>query len=83
MTQTERILDYLTKYKSITQLEAVRDLGCYRLSARIADLKKEGYTFETDTVTAKNRFGDSCTFSRYKLVEAIADESGQYEFASM
>jgi hypothetical protein len=34
------IEDYLDTYGEITPLEAMRDLGIYRLASRISDLKK-------------------------------------------
>lgn len=42
MTQCERILRHLQDYGSITQAEAVSEYGCYRLGARIWDLKAQG-----------------------------------------
>ena len=42
MTQVERVEKYMIDFGSITQLEAMRDLGIMRLSARIWDLKHEG-----------------------------------------
>lgn len=86
--QTEQIIDYLNKYGSISQLEAVRDIGCYRLSARIADLKAEGYEIESDFESAKNRFGETVSFKRYRLKgdkderenSIKLDRSGNYTF---
>lgn len=43
MTQCERILRHLQDYGSITQAEAVTEYGCYRLGARIWDLKLRAY----------------------------------------
>lgn len=65
--QTEKILEYMEEFGSISQLEAVKDIGCYRLSARIADLKKEGYEIESEFESSKNRFGETVSFKRYKL----------------
>lgn len=42
MTQCERILRHLQDYGSITQAEAVTKYVCYRLGARIWDLKAQG-----------------------------------------
>lgn len=42
MTQKERILKYLNDFGSITPLEAMRDLGVMRLSARIMELNRNG-----------------------------------------
>ena len=40
-TQNQRIIDYINQFGSITQLEALRDLGVMRLASRISDLKKQ------------------------------------------
>lgn len=66
-TQNERVLEFIQEYGSITQKEAVDWIGCYRLSARIADLKKEGYEIEDAFETSKNRYGDPVSFKRYSL----------------
>ena len=70
MTQTEKILKYMESGKGITQAEAVTEFGCYRLSARISDLRHEGYDISRDMVTRKNRYGEPVTFARYKLEAA-------------
>ena len=41
-TQAERVLDYIMEFGSITQIDALRDIGCMRLASRIADLRKQG-----------------------------------------
>lgn len=74
MNQTERIKQYIEEFGSITQKEAVSEIGCYRLSARIADLKAEGYEIETEFVTSKNRYGDKVTFAKYKFKGDDEDE---------
>lgn len=67
MTQNEMILKYLQDYGSITPLDAIREFGCLRLSARIADLRARGYEIETEIQTSKNRYGHSVGFARYRL----------------
>jgi len=52
--QKEKILAYMQKGKGITQKEAVELFGCYRLSARIADLRKD-YAIVTKTESNKGR----------------------------
>ena len=42
-SQKQLILDYLLEGNEITQLDAFYKFGCFRLGARIADLKKDGY----------------------------------------
>lgn len=70
MSQNEMILDYLNKYGSITQKEAMDHLGCYRLGARIYDLKQRGHKFGRIMETGVNRFGENETHARYMLKEA-------------
>lgn len=67
ITQKELILEYLEQFGSITHLEAMRDLGVMRLSARIADLKADGYSFTTDMVAVPNRYGRKSHVARDKL----------------
>lgn len=73
MTQAQRVLDYLDENGSITQLDALKDLGVMRLASRISDLRKQGYPIKSDVVAVKNRFGESCYIKRYSLWEAEAD----------
>lgn len=67
MTQTERVLDYLTQFGSITALEALRDLGIMHLSSRITELRRMGYPVERDMIEVKNRFGEKTRVARYKV----------------
>lgn len=67
MTQKQLVLNYMIKYGSISQLEAMRDLGIVRLAARIADLKASGIKIKTETDTVKNRFGKKVKFARYSI----------------
>ena len=66
-TQNERILDYIAEHGSITQLEALTELGVMRLASRISDLKRKGYNIISKTETVKNRFDEKCSIKRYSL----------------
>lgn len=66
-TQNQRILDYIDEFGSITQLEAIRDLGCMRLASRISDLRREGYAIKSEFVPVKNRYGETCRIKRYSI----------------
>lgn len=68
-TQNQRILDYIEENGSITQLEALRDLGCMRLASRISDLKKQGYPITSKLEAVKNRFEEVCWVKRYYFEE--------------
>lgn len=67
LTQKERLLLYLKRYGSITGAEAFGELGIYRLSARISDLRKEGHNIETIYETKENRLGEKVTYGKYRL----------------
>lgn len=69
MKQTDRILKYMRDFGSITQLEAMQDIGCMRLAARIADLKRDGHAIRREMETSKNRYGEETSYARYRLVE--------------
>lgn len=69
MTQKDRVLQFLQEQGSITSLDAFRHIGCTRLSAVIFNLKEEGYEFETQFETKKNRWGDKVAFKRYTIKE--------------
>ena len=66
-TQSERVLEYIESFGSITQLEALQDLGVMRLASRISDLKKLGYPITSNVEAVKNRYGENCYIKRYSL----------------
>ena len=68
-TQNERLLGYLKKYGNITQLEAMTELGIFRLASRINDLKNKGHNIIGQMVDVENRFGEKVKIKRYFLVE--------------
>ena len=74
-TQNERILDYIAEKGSITQLEALTELGVMRLASRISDLKRQGYNIKSENVTVKNRFDEKCSIKRYSLERSVNNVS--------
>lgn len=67
LSRQQKILKYLKTYKTLTSLEAINMFGETRLSARIFDLKKDGYRFETTKVRVPTR--DGWTYvAQYKLL---------------
>ena len=69
ITQTERVLAYIREFGSITQLEALRDLGVMRLASRVSDLRKQGYNISGKSEAGKNRYGETCYIKRYRESE--------------
>ena len=66
-TQAQRVLDYIDQFGSITQMEALQDLGVMRLASRISDLKKQGYPITSNIEAVKNRYDETCYIKRYSL----------------
>jgi hypothetical protein len=52
-TQNERLLALLRRYGSrgVTPLDALYEVGSFRLGARVFDLRKQGHDIETGTFT--------------------------------
>ena len=62
-SQCDLILSYMREKGSITQKDAVELFDCYRLGARIHDLREMGYLI--DSVPEKNKNG--ARWARYIL----------------
>jgi|TARA_R100000081_G_scaffold59966_1_gene29879 hypothetical protein len=62
MSQNKQILNYLLKGKKLTPIDALEKFGCFRLSARILDLRKEGYEIITENITKQGK-----TFAQYSM----------------
>lgn len=62
--QRNQILKYLQSGKPITPIEALNKFGCFRLSARIKELRDAGHVIETKRV----QINDSI-IARYFLTE--------------
>ena len=66
-TQAERVLAYMIEHGSVTQFEALKDLGVLRLASRISELRKKKYEIEGQMVKVENRYGEICRVKRYSL----------------
>lgn len=71
MTQTDMVLRYMQENGAITAWEAVKEFGCFRLGARIYDLKAAGYPIRTETETSRNRYGKKVSFAKYSLKKEV------------
>lgn len=65
--QTDRLMAYLDKNKTITPMQGWNDLGIYRLSDTVYKLRKSGVAISTKVATVKNRFNESCRVAKYVL----------------
>ena len=73
MKQTDAILAYLYKHGAITPIDALRDLGCFRLAARIHDIEQQhNVTIPRRTVTARSKkTGKVVRFTEYQWTEGV------------
>lgn len=70
-SQREMIKDHLIAFGCIEPLTALREYGCYRLQARIGDLRhKEGMRIETQRVSATSKItGRAIRFAKYVYLD--------------
>lgn len=70
VTQCSELLHFLKLKGSITPMEALDQLGIYRLSARIADLRKE-YLISTVMIKDVNKEGKKVRYAKYAYIGPI------------
>jgi len=63
MSQTSAILSHMKRHGSIEPLTALDKYGCFRLAARINDLRYAGHQIDTEIVEKGSK-----RFARYRLV---------------
>lgn len=73
-SQNERIISYMKQFGSITQLDALKDLGVMRLASRISDMKSMGVPIVSTVETVVNLFGEKTYIKRYSLKKEETDE---------
>lgn len=67
-TQKEAVLNYMQKHGSITTLEAIHELGVTRLSAKIFELKKDGYDIRVRAIIVPTRYHKKARVAEYSLI---------------
>ena len=65
--QEKRLINYLVKNKTITGIQALNELGIFRLASRVCNLKKQGHKITSRMVPVTNRYGEKCHVSEYTL----------------
>ena len=64
MKQVDAIRAHLESGKSITPLDALRDYGCFRLAARVDELRKIGLCITTEFVMRRGK-----RYASYRLIK--------------
>lgn len=68
-TQIEKVYNYMQEHGSITQLEALYEIGCMRLASRISELNKAGIKVYSRFKAVKCRDGSTAYVKEYSLKE--------------
>ena len=59
-TQNQRIIDFLATGHSLSATEALRKFGCFRLAARVRNLRDAGHKITSHTVAKDGRRWARC-----------------------
>ncbi len=74
-SQSSRILTALQAGRHLSPIEALEEFGCFRLGARIYDLRKAGHDIRHDTVRERGK-----SFAVYYLfVPESREQLGLFE----
>lgn len=65
MTQADAILKAMQTGRTISAIEALDRFGCFRLAARILDLRRAGHEVETVREEANGK-----RYARYRLIKS-------------
>lgn len=67
--QTKAIKEHLEAGHTLTNKEAVDLFGCYRLSARIKELRGAGMDIRTVMMEGETRYGTPTRYGKYMLAK--------------
>lgn len=68
-TQTQQVLWYLERHKTINSFECYLQLQIVDLQHAIYELRKDGYNIVDKWIVKKNRLGKKVKFKEYRLEE--------------
>lgn len=69
-SQNAQLIAIMETGRWVTQIDALNEVGCTRLPARIKDIKKLGYEIEDEWVEYTNSQGKTKRFKKYRIVGA-------------
>lgn len=75
LTKTKMVKNHLERGETITSLDAIQLYGATRLSSIIFNLRQRGLDIATLPTTITDRFGNSTTFAKYKLLNTDFQQS--------
>ena len=68
-SQAQQLLAYFKRGKSINPMTALRDLGIFRLGARVYDLRASGHRIDREWLAVTDWFGREKREAQYRLVQ--------------
>lgn len=75
-TKTNMVKHHLKSGKTITSLQAINLYGATRLSSIIHRLRKEGFIIATLPTVIKDKYGNNCTYAKYRMVDVTIYPKG-------
>ena len=66
-TQRQKILEYLQAGGKLTPIDALGLFGCYRLGARVYELKREGHIIDREMVEVRCKAGHTARVAQYSM----------------
>ena len=75
-TQPARLLAVLLEGQKINPLRAWVNLGIYRLSDTVFQLREMGWPVGTDWLEVSNKFGEGCRVALYSLPKCAIEAAG-------
>jgi len=66
MSQKQQILDHLNAGRTLTPMDALYKFGCFRLGARIFELREAGHNIKGELVEVDTRAGKT-KVAQYRL----------------
>ena len=73
MSQATDVIEFIRDHGSITTKQAADQLGCYRLAARVFDIRAVGIPVEKEMVSVQNRKGETCRVARYTIPGGVPE----------
>jgi len=67
MTQKEAVIELFKSGEEVDALSCFKATGSMRLSAKVFNMKVQGYVFDERTVSFKTRFRTTGSLKKYKL----------------
>ncbi len=67
MNQRQMVLKYLQNHGTIDPMRALNEFGCFSLSQRISELKKQGHPIIAERISKQGLFG-KVNYAEYHLI---------------